>query len=155
MTTQTSGESLDHVFVQVAKLHFVRAHDLFQTLGLYRGQPPLLCFLADHDSLPQSRLAEHLGVTAATVSRMLERMEKAGFVNRTSDPADQRVTRVHLTDRGRAVQGDMRHLIERIEQETFAGFSPEERVAVRGFLMRMRDNLDAVNDRPDPSGPLR
>ncbi|MHB0858563.1 MAG: MarR family winged helix-turn-helix transcriptional regulator [Anaerolineae bacterium] len=150
MSTQSPDESLDYLFVQVAKLHYGRARDLFHTIGLYRGQPPLLGLLARHDGLPQSRLAERLDITPATISRMLDRMEKAGFVTRTPDPADQRVARVHLTDRGRAVQDSMRRLIETIEQETFAGFNPEECAVLRGYLARMRENLQSVGGGTEP-----
>lgn len=138
--------ALDHLFVQVAKLHFTRARALFQRVGLYRGQPPLIGLLAHSDGLPQSRLAEQLDVTAATISRMLDRMEKAGFVTRGPDPDDQRVTRVHLTDKGRAVQDELHRLILKIEEDTFAGFTPEERAEVSGYLARMRKNLQRAAD---------
>ena len=53
----------------------------------------------DRDSTPQ-RLAEALGVSAATVSGILDRLTAAGMVVRTPDPDDGRVRRVTSTERG-------------------------------------------------------
>ena len=53
----------------------------------------------DRESTPQ-RLAEGLGVSAATVSGILDRLTVAGMTRRTPDPADGRVRRVTSTDKG-------------------------------------------------------
>lgn len=53
----------------------------------------------DRDSTPQ-RLAEALGVSAATVSGILDRLTAAGMVVRTPDPVDGRVRRVTTTEKG-------------------------------------------------------
>lgn len=45
-------------------------------------------------------LAEHLGVTASTMSLTLKRMEQSGLVRRSRDPLDRRVTNVRLTPAG-------------------------------------------------------
>ena len=50
--------------------------------------------------LRQGRLEEILGVTRATVSRMLRSLEMLGFVRRQADPLDRRCKRVWLTDEG-------------------------------------------------------
>jgi DNA-binding MarR family transcriptional regulator len=51
--------------------------------------------------MPQSVLQRVLGVSRATVSRMLASLEALGLVKRTVDPADRRRKRVELTDLGR------------------------------------------------------
>lgn len=53
----------------------------------------------DRESTPQ-RLAEALGVSAATVSGILDRLTAAGMTVRTPDPADGRVRRVTSTEKG-------------------------------------------------------
>lgn len=53
----------------------------------------------DRDSTPQ-RLAEALGVSPATVSGILDRLNAAGMTLRTPDPADGRVRRVTSTEKG-------------------------------------------------------
>ena len=57
---------------------------------------------------------------------------------RRPDPDDQRVSRVYLTEAGRAVQGRVQAVWDQMEAETFAGFTPEERVLLRRFLLQLR-----------------
>lgn len=137
-------DSLNYLLWQVCRLNHARAHQLFDALGVYRGQPPLLEALWEQDGLTHSDLAARLHVTPATMSRMIQRMEKAGLVARKSDPADRRVSRVYLTQAGRDIRSAIAQAIRTIEADTFAGFNDEERVLLRRFLQQVRDNLIRV-----------
>lgn len=150
MSTPPDCQELDRLLVEICRLHYTRAHALFETIGLYRGQPPLLRILTEQEGLAQRELADLLGVKPATISKMLERMERAGFLERRPDPKDQRVSRVYLTAQGRAVQDQVRGLLSTIAQETFAGLTPEERALLHGFLARVRQNLVQVTGEPRP-----
>ncbi len=133
--------SMDFALAQVCHLHHQRVHELLESLGLYRGQPPVLFALWQQEGLTHSELAERLHNTPATTTKMLQRMESAGFINRRADPTDQRVSRVYLTEAGRAVQAQVEATFGQIEAETFAGFDAQECAALRGFLERLRQNL--------------
>ncbi len=52
---------------------------------------------------PIGEIAENLGVTSQAVSKAVRELEALGYVERWSDPADGRVRRVALTEKGRAV----------------------------------------------------
>ena len=144
MAEPSGRESLDSLFAQICRLKHARVHTLLEALGLYRGQPSVLQALWQQEGLTHTELARHLQVQPATMTRMLQRMEKAGFVERRPDPDDQRVSRVYLTAAGRAVQGDVRQVWHRLEEEAFAGFSLEERDLMRQFFERIRENLSRV-----------
>ena len=77
---------------------------------------------------------------------MIRRMEKTGFVERRQDPDDQRVSRVYLTEAGRAVQADVREVWHTLEKEAFADFSQEERILLRRLLLQIRENLLRVTE---------
>ena len=141
MTQPSEPESLDFLFAQICRLKHARVQNLLESLGLYRGQPPVLRALWDQEGLTQTEIARHLQVQPATMTKMLKRMEKAGFVERRPDPDDQRVSRVYLTAAGRAIREDVQQVWRRLEEEAFSGFSEEERVLLRGFFLRIRDNL--------------
>ncbi len=136
--------SLDFLLAQVSRLHRQRAHELLDKLGLYRGQPPVLFALWEQDGLTHRELAEQLEITPATMTRMIQRMEKAGFVQRQPDASDQRLSRVYLTDVGRTVRVELEAVWQRMDMECFNRFSDEERVVLRGFLLRLRANLSQV-----------
>jgi len=144
MSQQAKAESMDFLLAQICRLHHARAYTLLEELGLYRGQPPMLFALWEQEGLTHSELAARLHVTPATITKMIQRMERAGFVERREDPEDQRVSRVYLTAAGRAIRGDVQRVWRTLEEETFEGFSAEEcRLLLRLFL-QMRENLTRV-----------
>ena len=137
--------TLDFLLAQVCHHHHFRTNTLLEAIGLYRGQPPVLFALWDQEGLTHTELAERLQNTPATITKMIQRMEKAGFVQRRSDANDQRVSRVYLTEAGRAIQARLQAIWDTMEAETFAGLSDEERLLLRRFLQHIRQNLVQVN----------
>ena len=144
MSQSSDPGSLNFLLIEVCKLHYSNSHKLLEEIGLYRGQPPLLQILGRQEGLSHSELARQLHVKPATVTQMIKRMEKAGFVQRRRDAKDERVSRVYLTDPGRAVQSDLDRVHGTIEAGTFAGFSQAEREQVTRFLSRIRQNLQQM-----------
>jgi DNA-binding MarR family transcriptional regulator len=69
-------------------------------------------------------------------------MQKAGLVERRSDPEDGRLTRVYLTSQGRALVPPLQEIVVDCEQRLTAGLTREERLLVRRLLMHMRGNFD-------------
>jgi DNA-binding MarR family transcriptional regulator len=63
----------------------------------------VMTILSADGDLPMSQLAEALDVSQASATGIVDRMEQRGLVSRQRDEEDRRVTRVHLTDRGRQV----------------------------------------------------
>ena len=141
MTQLTEPQTLDFLLAQISRLHHYRAHSLLEKLGLYRGQPPVLFALWEQDGLTHGELAQRLQITPATITRMIQRMEKAGFVQRKPDGNDQRISRVYLTEIGRDIRSQLQAIWDQMEVESFSGFSPEELLVVRRILLQVRDNL--------------
>jgi DNA-binding MarR family transcriptional regulator len=134
-------ESIDFLLAEICRLHYARAHVHLERIGLYRGQPPLLMHLHAAEGLTHGELAGRLNVTPATMTKMIQRMERAGFVQRRADENDQRVSRVYLTDAGRAVRLAMLDALKTLEAETFAGLSNDDHAQLRHLFCRMRGNL--------------
>jgi len=154
MSSPPDIHDLDHLLAHVCHLHHDRARTLFETIGLYRGQPPLLRFLEEQEGLSHSELAARMGIRPATVSKMLDRMEKAGFVTRRPDAVDQRVSRVYLTEQGRAVQGQVMNLFDTMAHDVSAGFTPEEVITLHDLLVRVAGNLERAGGyKPWPRHP--
>ncbi len=142
MTEQDKRElSLDRLFVRVVHLHRNRARTLLHGLGLHRGQPGILRLLWEQDGLRQKDIAEKRNLKSATVTRMLQRMEKAGFIVRKQDSEDMRVIRIYLSEKGRAVKEELEAKMRQIEEESFGNFSEEEYQEVYNYLLRMEKNL--------------
>jgi DNA-binding MarR family transcriptional regulator len=131
MQDSNENETLDFLLAQVSHLHDSRVHQLLEKLGLYRGQPPVLFTLWEKEGVTQTELAIKLRNSPATITKMLQRMEKTGFIVRRPDDVDQRVSRVYLTDAGRSVKADLEEVWATMDRDTFQGFPLEERVSLR------------------------
>jgi len=71
-------------------------------------------------------------------------MERTGFIQRQPDPLDQRISRVYLTEAGTAVQSQVEAMWKTMEAETFGGLSGDEQEILRGYLLRIRKNLQVA-----------
>jgi DNA-binding MarR family transcriptional regulator len=149
MKDKNHPAEMDFLLANIGHLHHLRAHQLLESIGLYRGQPPVLFALWEQEGLTQTDLAERLKVAPATVTKMLQRMEKSGFIQRQPDAQDQRVTRVYLADAGRAVQNQVEEVWKTMEKDAFLNFDADELSLMRKLLMRVRDNLlNATGENP-------
>ncbi|MFD7462800.1 MULTISPECIES: MarR family winged helix-turn-helix transcriptional regulator [unclassified Streptomyces] len=75
------------------------------------------------------------------VSKMLRRLEQAGFVTRCPSPADRRASVVSLTDAGRALQEQVADLWKELEEAATALLSEEQTKTVTALLNRIEDGL--------------
>jgi DNA-binding MarR family transcriptional regulator len=141
MSQSQQAQATDFLLAQICRMHHGRARELLHGIGLFRGQPRVLDVLHDEEGLTHTELATRLQVAPATVTKMLQRMEKAGFLVRQPDPEDQRVSRVYLTDAGREIRTEMRTRLDRLAQDTLAGLTVEERALLRRLLLQVHENL--------------
>ena len=136
-------ESTSFVLAKVCKVHRAYVGALLAEHGLHVGQEMVLLELWQEDGLRGGELAARLGVEPPTVTKMLRRLEGCGVVERSQDPADARSFRVHLTEKGRALEEPVRRCWTETEQTALAGLSSGERRTFRKLLIRVRSNLDA------------
>ena len=69
----------------------------------------VLAYLSHNPNASLSEVADHIGVTRATASTMVDRLVQRSFVNRQEDPAERRQVRLTLTQMGRERLEEMRN----------------------------------------------
>lgn len=135
-------QSLEFLLSQVIRLHHSRTHALLGKLGIYPGQMPILLLLWKKDGLSQKEIADVIGLKPATITVMINRMEKAGWLERRSDSEDLRVSRVYLTEQAHLHRAQVEQVFITVNKECFSEFTDQEKVLLRRFLLHMRDNLE-------------
>lgn len=85
-------------------------------------------------------LAREWNYDTGAMTRMLDRLEEKGFIQRTRSQADRRVVHLELTDKGRALADRMRQAAIGALNRHLGDFSPEEVEQLKGFLRRMIAN---------------
>jgi DNA-binding MarR family transcriptional regulator len=126
---------------EVARLLRHRFEQRAQSLKLTRAQWQALSVLRRRPGCTQAELADRLEVKPITLTRLLDRLEKAGWVRRAHDRKDRRVRRLYLTARVEPVVRRMRALGMATRREALKGFSRTEHMALLACLNKMKINL--------------
>ncbi|AGS67990.1 MULTISPECIES: MarR family winged helix-turn-helix transcriptional regulator [Streptomyces] len=115
---------------RIQKRHLER-----RDVGVTPAQSRLLRTLAHYGSPPRmADLAERLEVVPRAVTTLVDGLEASGKVRRVADPANRRVTRIELTDDGRATLRELRGARRSAAEEILAPLTEKER-EVLGVLL--------------------
>ncbi len=101
----------------------------------------VLMRLLELDGLTQATLARVQRVEPSSMCRMIDRLERDGFVERRRDPGDRRSTRVHLTAAGREVAHRGVDHARALDDEIFGELSDDERANLADMLSRVLARL--------------
>jgi len=82
----------------------------------------------------------HLSRPAVTT--MLQRMQKAGLIDRRPDEHDQRVMRTYLTDQGRELESQMRETFARYISSAFDAMTADDRRELERLLGILAENTE-------------
>lgn len=113
-------------------------------LGVTRAQWKVLFRLTRSPGLRQVELADILDIEPITLTRILDRLEEAGLVERQRDPEDRRAWRLQVTDKAKPLVERLKLLGSDLVGEAFADIDRAELDQVRGVLARVRENVAAV-----------
>jgi DNA-binding MarR family transcriptional regulator len=133
--------TVGQLLAQVCRMtgHHLRTH--MEKIGLHRGQGFALIHLWHHDGIPQHELSCAMHISPASVTNMLQRMERDGWITRQRDREDQRVVRVFLTDKASAMRVEARTVFHQMEAELSSIYSDEEKTTLRQLLMKLHDRF--------------
>lgn len=133
--------SLHKILIKVTRAHRRWAHEEFRKINISEGQPKILNYLAKNDGCIQRELANNCHIEPATVTSILNSMEKVELIYRTQNPNDRRVLHVFLTEKGKKVQKEVEEIFSLIDEECFYGFSEEEKIETISLLKRIYENI--------------
>ena len=115
-------------------------------LGLGMGQPKLLGYLQRNGPCGQRELAGYCEVDPATVCRMLDSLQKGGFISRTPDKQDKRRDLIALTPDGERAFETWQQRCRTMEEQMLIGFTPQEQAQFADYLSRAYRNLKAEKE---------
>ena len=110
-------------------------------LGLSSAQWRLMVRVAKEDGVAQARLAELLEIEPISVSRLVDRMEEGGWIERRSDATDRRVRMIFLTPKASEAYALIKSLAGEVYEESLTGVSSEDRRVLIMGLEAMVQNL--------------
>lgn len=136
----------------LGRLHHMAFRTLFQKDGLPPAQAGAMKVAIRFPGLSQRELADKLHIQRATATVMLQKMEKAGYIDRRPDQDDQRISRIYPTALALTIDGENQKNVSAYFQRCFQGVSAQEFEVMEQVLTRMTENLrDILSENPDPN----
>lgn len=133
--------NLGFLLHEVARLMRKRFEQNVKHLGVTRSQCQVLAHLSRNDGIQQGMLADLLEVEPITLTRILDRLEEAGLVERQPHPTDRRVRLLRLTEAAYPLLDEIFAIGALTQGESMEGLPDEERERLFATLSAMKVNL--------------
>jgi len=125
--------------VRTSDLLVKRIANLVQPFDLTPSSGLVLGILADVGApLPPNQIAERLVISRASVTSLIDSLERRGYVRRLPHATDRRMLFIELTDAGRQVAQEFRLLVHRREKAWLAALTEQEQVQLIDTLHRLQ-----------------
>lgn len=139
-----AGGPISHAIFRVARLHRMLAGSLLRGTGLYPGQELVMMHLWDHGEQRQVDLVNVLDSDAATMTRTVQRLERAGFVRRRTDPSDRRATLIEPTPASMHLRDELDDIWRQLEALTVGSLTAAQQQDALASLQALEQNLAAA-----------
>jgi len=120
--------------------------------ALTRAQWRALKTIRRHEGLSQAELADFLDMQPIPVGRVVDRLEKTGYIERRADPGDRRRWRLHLTAQAHAVVDEMEVIAAGLRNEALQGIERADFDTLLHVLDQIKNNLVAISAADDSRG---
>jgi DNA-binding MarR family transcriptional regulator len=132
--------------VRTSDLLIKRIADLVQPFDLTPSSGLVLGILADlEEPLPPNKIAERLIISRASVTSLIDSLERRGYVRREPHSTDRRMLLIELTDTGRQVANEFRLLVHQHQKAWMAILTEHEQDQLIDTFHRIQT---ALNDSP-------
>jgi DNA-binding MarR family transcriptional regulator len=128
----------------VAAQRRLRGRDARHAGGLSFAQVRLLTVIEDDAECPAREIAHRAGMTAASVSEMLDYLEQAGMVSRTRSTHDRRIVVTHLTPTGRRLRDERRAQVTDTFARQLDGLDEDELRAAAGVIRLLAATIEEL-----------
>ena len=134
-------ENIGLLIHDVARLLRVLYDRQMSSIGLTRSQWWLLTYLFFKDGINQSELAILMDMEKAPLSRLLDRMEKKGWVIRKNENKDRRTKNIYLSESIKPLISSMRNKAAEYRSESLSILTDKERNKLKDILQILKKEL--------------
>ncbi len=114
-------------------------------LGLTRVQWRALKRIHQNEGLTQAALADVMDMEPIAVGRVVDRLQKAGFVERRNDPNDRRCWRLHLSPQSNEIMDVIEMVATGVREDSLAEVEPGELQTTLKVLSQIRETLSQLD----------
>ncbi len=128
------------------QIHRTSHQESYRKGGLHHGQANLLLLIFQNDGASQRDLAEQLDVRPSSMTEMLTKLEQNGLIVRKQDDKDQRVMRIHLTEKGKEAAEEIAESKDALAESLFGALTEDEQEQMLNLTEKLCASLEAVED---------
>lgn len=136
-----SDDTLGFLVHDVARMLRSLIDRRVEKYNLTRAKWQALGVLDLKEGITQTELATALELERSTVGRLVDRLEKRGFLERRPDPEDRRIFRLYISDVAKPILNDLEHVAEEVRGLALAGLSDEDTAELKRMLKTVKENL--------------
>jgi DNA-binding MarR family transcriptional regulator len=137
MTEWSAQENLGYLLNRSARLMANELAERLRPAGVAIGQWSVLLFLWARDGLSQAELSRLVAIEPPTMVRTIDRMVRDGLVTRMRDSDDGRLSRIHLTERGRSLRDELVPLAMAVNDAILQRLTADEGRTLRRLLTKL------------------
>lgn len=138
---QNPDKSVGFLLADVSRLLRRDFDRRVRSLKLTQAQWRAIAHLARDEGIKQATLAERLEVKPITLTRLIDRMQAAGWVTREADPEDRRASLLFLTAKAQPILKELWAHADEALYDLMAGVSRSARREFINTLAHMKQNL--------------
>lgn len=149
MMTKATDSTFAYLMQDVTRhlrTHFDRRATQFK---LTRAQWRALKTIRRKEGVSQTELADFLDMQPIPVGRVIDRLEKTGYIERRADPADRRRWCLYLTPKAHAVVDEMEVIASGLRDDALRDVKRVDFETLLRVLAQIKDNLVALDGAPN------
>ncbi|WP_020650629.1 MarR family winged helix-turn-helix transcriptional regulator [Solimonas variicoloris] len=148
MKTPPPWNTTSGLLLEVGRLYREDFRRRAKHLKLTQSQTAALACLAKQPGLTQIGLAAKMEIHPVTVTQLIDRLQRAGWVRREVHEDDRRAFRLYVTDKADPILSEVWKIAAEAREHAFRGLSVDEREQLHALLNQVKSNLAG----PDAAG---
>jgi len=137
----------DHIIFLIGRIQYkanrflsreMKAHHI---KGLAPSHGEILGSLMARGPLPMSEIGRIIDKDKSTITALVNKLIKRGYVEKKSDPADSRISLIALTRKGMALKPHFQLIAQRLRAQSYKGITDDERETLVNLLIKLNMNL--------------
>ena len=145
MFTEVMKDSLQWGLMKASHKYFQKTYTMMSEFEIHPGQMHIICLLYEREGMTQKAISDVVHTKPPTVNVSIQRLEKGGYVCRKPDEKDQRLSRVYLTDKGKATNEKIIQIMTDNETILARNFSDSEICLFKRMLNQLDENMDGLS----------
>ena len=91
-----------------------------------------------HDSLTMQELSKAIDRDKSTVTVLVNKLLDLGYIKKEKDVLDARISRISVTEQGRALRKEFEEISERLLEKIYKNFEPQEKSKIIELLQKIQ-----------------